>query len=608
MKTIKLPLKNIALLFMLILYSLTAFCQEGITAIEGQGQLKIYENQKLIDTLHATYAQLAKVHQVLRVKQMVKDHYYFDFPFARNLGVRFKSTDSTKSKIYEGLDWGSGNFFKSIIIDGNCAIEMAALDINEHNAGDYRYRVIQNDNRELVSWTQPSVFKYTSDGRYKYAYLGLFKFVPGQVIKVEIYNTKNYPQQDAMLIDWRKVEAPKVDGNIQYISKSFRLPDNGLLSSDMNEIKHPRKEYKRKILGQLITSFTPASFNFIETTSLNDIKFRLADSLQNLNFNIGNGKRLYNYRIKLKREIDGHTDSIDFGETNTRFDLYKEFWKNPGKYKITFTPKIYKHGGQPIFLLHNLATSISFTVLPALNVEHSIPVKTASYIILILLTTAAYMFVKYREHQKRIIAKEAQKREIATLKLQSVRAQLNPHFIYNALAGIQNLMNKNDIENANKYLSKFARLTRNVLDDGQKELTSIEQETALLNDYLQMEQLRFGFKFSVELDNDQIDQQIEIPAMLLQPFAENAVKHGVSALKDKGIVTISIKRKENDLLMTVHDNGKGFSGNPTEGKGIKLCEDRVKLLNSIYKNTTILLHKTWGTEGTLITIELKNWL
>jgi two-component system LytT family sensor kinase len=121
-----------------------------------------------------------------------------------------------------------------------------------------------------------------------------------------------------------------------------------------------------------------------------------------------------------------------------------------------------------------------------------------------------------------------------------------------------------------------------------------------------MEQMRFGFDFSIDIED--IDQQIEIPAMLLQPFVENAVKHGVSALKNKGLIKVSITKKDNNLVLGVQDNGKGFSDTNTAGIGIKLCEDRIKLLNSIYKNTTILLHKNPKSNGMLITIELKNWL
>ena len=179
--------------------------------------------------------------------------------------------------------------------------------------------------------------------------------------------------------------------------------------------------------------------------------------------------------------------------------------------------------------------------------------------------------------------------------------------MFNALAGIQNLMNKNEVELANKYLARFARITRSVLDDGNKELTAIEHEADLLNDYLQMEQLRFGFAFHINVDA--VDQQIEIPAMLLQPFVENAVKHGVSTLKDKGLITVGIAKNDNDLILSVSDNGKGFNDKQTTGIGIKLCKERIKLLNSIYKNSTILLHKNVkSNNGTLITVELKNWL
>ncbi len=228
--------------------------------------------------------------------------------------------------------------------------------------------------------------------------------------------------------------------------------------------------------------------------------------------------------------------------------------------------------------------------------------------ILVILTTGGFVFFEYRSRQKRVLAKEAQNRQIATLQLQSVRSQLNPHFIFNALAGIQNLMNKNEVENANKYLVRFARLTRNVLDDGQKELTSIEHEIDLLTDYLEMEQMRFGFSFNIVIDNNEIDRQIEIPAMLLQPFAENAVKHGVSSLNEKGLIVIRIAKKNNDIVLTVQDNGKGLDDSHQAGLGMKLCEDRIKLLNRIYKNTTISLRKSSDNNGALITIELKNWL
>lgn len=202
---------------------------------------------------------------------------------------------------------------------------------------------------------------------------------------------------------------------------------------------------------------------------------------------------------------------------------------------------------------------------------------------------------------------EGQQKEFAKMKLDAVRAQLNPHFMFNALAGIQNLMNNNDIDNANRYLGKFARLTRNVLDA--KEQISISGEISLLDDYLRMEQLRFKFHFQIKSE-DQLDiDNLEIPSMLLQPFAENAVKHGIAELKDKGNISINFSSKGNDLILSIADNGPGFkSKDKNHGHGIQLMKNRINLFNSINKQTKMMMNIQSGDQGTLVTIILTNWL
>ncbi|RZL14071.1 MAG: sensor histidine kinase, partial [Pedobacter sp.] len=157
---------------------------------------------------------------------------------------------------------------------------------------------------------------------------------------------------------------------------------------------------------------------------------------------------------------------------------------------------------------------------------------------------AALTYIKKKEAKK--IAQQYKEKEIAKLQLNSIRSQLNPHFLFNALAGIQNLMNKNEIDNANKYLSKFARLTRNVLDG--KELINLGQEKTLLDDYLQMEQLRFGFQYEINADKNLDLENIEIPSMLLQPFVENAVKHGIASKNAEGKIEIAFGKNGNNLV------------------------------------------------------------
>ena len=198
------------------------------------------------------------------------------------------------------------------------------------------------------------------------------------------------------------------------------------------------------------------------------------------------------------------------------------------------------------------------------------------------------------------------KAEAAKSELNTVRAQLNPHFVFNALSGIQNLMNKNAIEEANNYLGKFANLTREILDD--RELITIDDEIKVLVDYVHMEQLRFPFEFELNIDQANDFSYTEIPPMLLQPFVENAVKHGVAALKESGKISIKISSEEKNLILAVSDNGKGFQYlNETKGLGLKLSKKRIALLNQNYVTCPIVLDIESGA-GTTVRITLTNWL
>jgi two-component system LytT family sensor kinase len=604
----KLPIKAIILALLMTLLFNNANAQKIPTENEFM-RGKVMVGHTLIDTANATPQQMAFYRKQLRLEKLSDDHYFFNWLGKQNIGICFQANH--KGNIYEGLKQvNNGQEYTSVIIDGTTSVEMIAQNIDsKHKANNYLYRVIRNNRQEVIGWTRPSDIRASTDGTVKYAYLGRFDYSPGQFLKLEIYNIKNFSEQDAILIDWRPVEAAKVDGEIQYIDSKFSRFGDALYSKNINDLQQTTEKYFKYVNRKGVVSERPVTVkDFIETISKNDIRFRADDSLQNLTFHISNGLRIYNYKVSLRREVEGHTDSIDLGDNNDVVVIYREFWKKPGKYKLTFTPKIYKHGGNPLKLLHNKATTISFTVLPSLNQQITVSLKFFGLVIIIIVSTGGFMFLLYRRGQQRKLKKAAQNRQIATLQLQAVRSQLNPHFIFNALAGIQNLMNKNQVENANKYLSKFAKLTRKVLDESNNELTSVEAEIELVTDYLTMEQMRFGFRFNIKADANEIDHQLEIPAMLLQPFVENAVKHGVSALGTSGIIEVIITKTAGSLALMVKDNGKGFSNAVTSGMGLKLCRERIALLNSIYKASFIKLHQLTDDTGTLITIELQNWI
>lgn len=267
----------------------------------------------------------------------------------------------------------------------------------------------------------------------------------------------------------------------------------------------------------------------------------------------------------------------------------------------------------PLYLAYVAAICLVFSVIGALTKILHLNGNLSSFflgfsLILPVILVVLIIFMAMKLYKKTDESKNAQlQQQISKLQLNSIRSQLNPHFLFNALSGIQNLMNKNEIDNANKYLSKFARLTRNVLDD--KELISLAQEKALLDDYLQMEQLRFGFNYEINaVENLDLDN-IEIPSMLLQPFVENAVKHGTSQKAVDGQIIISFNKQANDLVLTVSDNGNGFDTNiKYNGLGLQLSDGRIALLNSIYKENRFILEKQSSSEGTYISLTLTDWL
>ena len=507
------------------------------------------------------------------------------FLYKPQIWIKQHFTDSlAKKPLNRGVIgyYGNGTLAQ---LNNTKEIELAAMGITLQNAGKYLYHVVLNDSVELLHWTKPTIFR--SNKFINYAYLGKFK-CRGQMLKLEIYEIDSYKNKAVITINGGYNPVPKITYLTLCEARTRAFEPTKL------EYTSQIKEHYFKVNGK-----SQQPMRFIWTDSISYISVKIANTIQN-----------DLYQVFLKREYKGYKIFWPIGNNwqqhyhsrNPELHINANFFKNPGEYTVIIKPKLPDGFEQKDSTLVATAT---FTVLPG---PISFPLQTVLLIIFIILTTVAFMFVMYRRQQKRKLAVAAKNKQIVTLQLQSVRAQLNPHFIFNALAGIQNLMNKNEVENANKYLSRFARLTRHILDDSGNELIAIEKEVSLLTDYLQMEQTRFGFKYHIELDTTQIDQQVEIPAMLLQPFIENAVKHGVSALKDAGFIKVGFDKQQNDLILTVQDNGNGFGEGNTAGKGMKLSRERIDLLNGIYKNTAILLEQTSGGGGTLIIIKLQNWL
>jgi LytS/YehU family sensor histidine kinase len=132
---------------------------------------------------------------------------------------------------------------------------------------------------------------------------------------------------------------------------------------------------------------------------------------------------------------------------------------------------------------------------------------------------------------------------------------------------------------------------------------------ALMDHYLKLEQLRFGFTYHILADAAINKDAIEVPSLLLQPVIENAVKHGISGLYEDGLLRVHCTVKQNDLVVTVEDNGAGYEANNNPaGYGLKLTRERITLINKILREQSI----EWGISkkdnGTTVHFEFKNWL
>lgn len=239
--------------------------------------------------------------------------------------------------------------------------------------------------------------------------------------------------------------------------------------------------------------------------------------------------------------------------------------------------------------------------------EKTAMIKTAGWSFGSILFTFLCGLWIYRIRIRRIKTQEAAKRRIKELEIKAIRSQMNPHFIFNALNSIQSLINSNQFKEANIYLSKFAVLLRGVLNNSEKSRISLSDELQAVELYCQLEQLRFEFKFEISIDPEVNGDLIEIPGMIIQPLAENAVVHGLSAKGELGKLDIQVKRQNGNLCVCVADNGVGLSSQKIDelsqkGFGLKLVEERINILNLDGKEARLTVENRSGTAGTVATL------
>jgi ligand-binding sensor domain-containing protein len=211
--------------------------------------------------------------------------------------------------------------------------------------------------------------------------------------------------------------------------------------------------------------------------------------------------------------------------------------------------------------------------------------------LLFLAVTGILVMLIIRRIRKREQEKTAISKRISELEQLSRKAQMNPHFIFNSLNSIQHYVLNSDLTGANKFISSFSRLIRQTLDFSSKPEISLEEELDYLTNYLELEKTRLedSFAWQVKIDKTVNPADHYIPPMILQPFVENSVRHGLRFRRDKnGIVTISVHREGDHLVCVLEDNGvgrkaamqyKSISPINYQSKGLSLTADRIAMFN-----------------------------
>ncbi|MFY7814739.1 MAG: sensor histidine kinase, partial [Chryseobacterium taeanense] len=229
--------------------------------------------------------------------------------------------------------------------------------------------------------------------------------------------------------------------------------------------------------------------------------------------------------------------------------------------------------------------------------------------------TGIFFYHRNKEKEKTILLQK----QLREFQHKALHLQMNPHFVFNCLAAISSFIMQNDKEDAIKYLAKFSKLMRLTLDFSKESLITIDKEIEALTNYLELEQLRFNKKFDFAIIKDPlIEDDTALPSLLLQPYVENAVIHGVIPKAGQGFIKIIFGQTEEFLVCEIEDNGIGIetsrklkenSVNIHKSMALDISKKRLETLEELEKKKIHLIieeikNKQNESEGTIVILKL----
>ena len=406
-----------------------------------------------------------------------------------------------------------------------------------------------------------------------------------------------------------KIQYRLTDEKLTFYNTSFGLSD-GLIGEQVNDIAIYNDTVYVATTGGI--SYLPANLNLPVadiTTFITRVSINGVDTLVMKNYTLG---------------YDQNDISISFsGADLTGYYPLFEYRVNEGAWQKTDKNNIELRlaSGKYIIQIRGMKRNGS----PSFKTESiSIYIKTPFWrngifwtVMVMGLFIISFFILESRNKQKRKVAVEKviTEKKLTELEMQALKAQINPHFVFNCLNSIKGFIFDRDYKQADKYLDKFADLMRSTIDNSDASIISLQNEISYLDNYLQLEKLRFEdkFNYAIAVKEDIDTEQVFVPAMLLQPYVENAIRHGMRFLENKkGQININVKKENNFIVCEIDDNGIGREKAAAlkskmhveyQSKGMNISRRRAELYN-IEQMVTDKKDQSGNASGTTITVKI----
>lgn len=313
-----------------------------------------------------------------------------------------------------------------------------------------------------------------------------------------------------------------------------------------------------------------SSFQYAKEAGSINLQFNALDQLAILQVKMGDYKRAYTNKTKAVVLRDSFS-SAEKKEEIALLEADYEYEKEKSELQSDYEKK------QAVSKAEMARQNLMITGL------------SIGALLIVLFSTVAFQL--YRKREKVMSEKKLSefKTKVAETELKALRSQMNPHFIFNAMNSISDYMAKNDVKTANNFLIKFSKLIRAILESSEKKWISLEEDINLTELYMEIESLRLKDKFlhSFKVDDNVDVENTMVPPLILQPFIENSIWHGISQKKTMGHIDVSVKIENQFLVCTVDDDGVGRkNGTNTMGKtsmGLKITKNRLDIINQLKK-------------------------